>query len=195
MSVSFVINDQTISSNIILNTPADHVPVHTYPSWGSFAQCRFRFRNKWTFLIMQNLNEPALIMSHAWSFIWFIQHNIWWISMPFSCSIETWGKVTLTGLNRMYSVSLLAKNKAMLWRVLVSLDFSSMYVSLTTFRTFSGKKKKIYKKMNVCSSTGLSLGQSSASDWLKFLMTPLHYNSRWRPPLYYLFLQWRNPGQ
>ena len=34
--------------------------------------------------------------------------------------------ITLTGLKRMYSVSLFAKNKAMLCRVLVSLDFSNM---------------------------------------------------------------------
>ena len=50
--------------------------------------------------------------------------------------------LTLTGLNSMYSVSLLAKNSAILCKVLVSLDLSNMYVSLTTLRTFSETQKK-----------------------------------------------------
>ena len=63
---------------------------------------------------------------------WFVFNN---------CTLET-QQVTLTGLNRMYSVSLFAKNKAMLCRVLVSLDLSSMYVSLTTLRTLSEKQRR-----------------------------------------------------
>ena len=37
-------------------------------------------------------------------------------------------------------MSLFARNKAMLCKVLVSLDLSNMYVSLTTLRTFSEKE-------------------------------------------------------
>ena len=46
---------------------------------------------------------------------------------------------TLTGLKRIYSVSLLARNTDMLCSVLASLDFNNMYVSLTTLRMFSEK--------------------------------------------------------
>ena len=57
-------------------------------------------------------------------------------------SVQQARNITLTGLNRIYSVSLFARNKAMLCKVLVSLDLSNMYVSLTTLRTFSEKEIK-----------------------------------------------------
>ena len=46
-------------------------------------------------------------------------------------------------------MSLFARNKAMLCKVLVSLDFSNMYVSLTTLRTFSEKEIEERKKVQV----------------------------------------------